>query len=359
MESRGYPAGLPDKKNFESIIDGKPTSLYFLKNNRGIIAAVSNYGGRVVSLLVPDSKGVLTDVVVGLESVQQYYVASQPYFGAIVGRYANRIANGKFTLEGIEYILAKNNGPNNLHGGVKGFQYRVWDAAQTGDQILELSYLSKDMEEGFPGNLYVKVTYTLTDNNDLKIDYLATTDKKTVINLTNHSFFNLNGQGSGCVNEHRMIIHADYYTPIDASLIPLGTFEPVSGGPFDFRKERLIGVGLDENDQQIQNGNGYDHNFVLNRKGEGLHAAAAVTGDRTGIVMEVLTTQPGMQFYGGNFMQSKDTIRSGGKDDFRTAFCLETQHFPDSPNQPLFPTTVLKPGETFHSSTVYRFPATS
>jgi aldose 1-epimerase len=347
---------LPKKKNFESDIDGKPTSLYVLKNSKGITAAITNYGGRVVSLLVPDDKGVLTEVVVGLESLNQYESASQPYFGAIVGRYANRIANAKFLLDGKEYFLARNNGPNSLHGGVKGFQYKVWDVMQSGDQILELTYLSKDMEEGFPGNLDVKVTYTLTDNNELKIDYLATSDKKTAVNLTNHSFFNLNGEGSGPINEHRMIIYADYYTPVNTTLIPTGTVEPVAGTPFDFRKLRSISEGFDENNDQIKKGNGYDHNFVLNGKGDGLHPAATVMGDQTGIVMEVLTTEPGMQFYGGNFMKSDNRTRSGGKDVFRTAFCLETQHFPDSPNQPLFPTTKLEPGETFRSCTVYRFP---
>jgi aldose 1-epimerase len=345
-----------DTKNFETTIDGKRTDLYVLKNNKGMQAAITNYGGRLVSLLVPDNNGKLTDVVVGFDSVQQYQASTEPYFGATIGRYGNRIAKGKFTLDGKEYTLYKNNGPNTLHGGKKGFQYVVWDAKQIDDSILELTYLSKNMEEGYPGNLNVKVTYTLTNNNELKLDYQATTDKKTVVNLTNHAFFNLNGLGSGTINNHLLMINADNFIPVDSTLIPVGKIEPVSNTPFDFRKPTIIGKGLDANNAQIKNGNGYDHTFVLNvDKGAGLNTAATVTGDKTGIVMEVLTQEPGMQFYGGNFMQSKNTIRGGGKDDFRTAFCLETQHFPDSPNQPSFPTTVLEPGEIYKTSSVYRF----
>lgn len=345
-----------DKKNFRTNIDGKSTDLYILKNNQGMQAAITNYGGRLVSLLVPAKNGQLTDVVVGFDNIQQYQNSAEPYFGAIIGRYGNRIANGKFKLDGKEYLLYKNNGPNTLHGGKKGFQDVVWDAKQISDSIVELTYLSKNMEEGYPGNLNVKVTYSLTDNNELKLTYEATTDKKTVVNLSNHAFFNLNGQGTGTINKHLLMINADNYTPVDATLIPLGKIEPVSGTPFDFRKPTFIGKGLDENNVQIKNGNGYDHNFVLNvNKAAGLNTAAIATGDKTGIVMEVLTEEPGVQFYGGNFMQSKNIIRGGGKDDFRTAFCLETQHFPDSPNQPSFPSTVLVPGEIYKTSNVYCF----
>jgi len=344
------------KKNFRTTIDGKPTDLYILKNNKGVQAVFTNYGGRLVSLEVPAKNGNLVDVVLGFDSVQQYQISTEPYFGAIIGRFGNRIANGKFILDGKEYTLYKNNGPNTLHGGKKGFQYVVWDAKQIGDSILELTYLSKNMEEGYPGNLKVKVTYSLTNNNELKIDYHATTDKKTVVNLSNHAFFNLNGQGSGTINQHLLMINADNYTPVDSTLIPIGKIETVSNTPFDFRKPMLIGKSLDVNNAQIKNGNGYDHNFVLNvNKGVGLNTAAIVTGDKTGIVMEVLTDEPGIQFYGGNFLQSKNTIRGGGKDDFRTAFCLETQHYPDSPNQPSFPNTVLVPGEIYKTTTVYRF----
>ena len=341
---------------FQQTIDNKKTDLYILKNSSGMQAAITNYGGRLVSLLVPDKNGKLTDVVIGFDSVQQYQSSTEPYFGATIGRYGNRIAKGKFTLDGKQYTLATNNGPNTLHGGKKGFQYVVWDAKQIGDSGLELTYLSKDMEEGYPGNLNVKVTYTITNTNELKIDYEATTDKKTVVNLTNHAFFNLNGQGSGTINNHLLMINADGYTPVNSTLIPTGKIEPVANTPFDFRKPTTIGKNVDANDVQIKNGNGYDHNFVLNaNKGTGLNTAAIITGDKTGIEMEVLTQEPGLQFYGGNFMQSKNKMKDGGMDDFRTAFCLETQQFPDSPNQPAFPSTVLEPGKKYATTSVYRF----
>ena len=347
---------LPSGAGFQQTIDNKKTGLYILKNSNGMQAAITNFGGRLVSLLVPDKDGKLTDVVIGFDSVQQYQASTEPYFGATIGRYGNRIAKGKFTLDGKQYSLATNNGTNTLHGGKKGFQYVVWDAKQTGDSVLELTYLAKDMEEGYPGNLQVKVIYTLTKANELKLDYEATTDKKTVVNLTNHAFFNLNGQGSGTINNHVLMIHADSYTPVDSTLIPTGKNEPVANTPFDFRSPTMIGKNVDANDTQIKNGKGYDHNFVLNEnKGTGLNTAAIVTGDKTGIVMEVLTQEPGIQFYGGNFMHSKNKMKDGGMDDFRTAFCLETQHFPDSPNQPAFPSTVLEPGKTYKTSSVYRF----
>jgi aldose 1-epimerase len=346
-----------DKTNFETTIDGKQTDLYILKNNKGTLATFTNYGARLVSLSVPSTNGKLTDVVVGFESVQQYQTSTEPYFGATIGRYGNRIAKGKFTLDGKEYTLYKNNGNNSLHGGKKGFQDVVWDTKEFDDNKLEFTYLSKHMEEGFPGNLNVKVTYTLTDNDKLKIDYRATTDKKTVVNLTNHSFFNLNGQGSGTVNQHVLTINADYYIPVDSTLIPIGKIESVANSPFDFRKPTIIGKGLDAKNDQIKIGNGYDHTFVLNEQKvvSDLNTAATVIGDKTGIVMKVLTLEPGVQLYGGNFLQSKNTIRGGKKDDFRTAFCLETQHFPDSPNQKSFPTTVLSPGEIYKTTTEYCF----
>ena len=347
---------LPAPTAFQQTIDDKKTDLYVLKNSNGMQAAITNYGGRLVSLSVPDKDGKLIDVVIGFDSVQQYQNSTEPYFGATIGRYGNRIAKGKFTLDGKQYTLATNNGPNTLHGGKKGFQYVVWDAKQTGDSILELTYLSKDMEEGYPGNLQVKVTYTVTYNNELKIDYEATTDKKTVVNLTNHAFFNLNGQGSGTINNHVLMINADSFTPVDSTLIPTGKTELVANTPFDFRKPTMIGKNVDANDVQIKNGKGYDHNFVLNaNKGTGLNTAAIITGDKTGIEMTVQTQEPGLQFYGGNFMQSKNKMKHGGMDDFRTAFCLETQHFPDSPNQPAFPSTVLEPGKVYKTSSVYRF----
>jgi len=341
---------------FQLTMDEKKTDLYVLKNSSGMQAAITNYGGRIVGLLVPDKNGKLTDVVIGFDSVQQYQNSTEPYFGATIGRYGNRIAKGKFTLDGKQYTLATNNGFNTLHGGKKGFHFVVWDAKQMGDSVLELTYLSKDMEEGYPGNLNVKVTYTITNSNELKIDYEATTDKKTVVNLTNHAFFNLNGQGSGTINNHMLMINADGYTPVNSTLIPTGKIEPVANTPFDFRKPTTIGINVDANDVQTKNGNGYDHNFVLNaNKGTGLNTAAIITGDKTGIEMEVLTQEPGLQFYGGNFMQSKNKMKDGGMDDFRTAFCLETQHFPDSPNQPSFPSTVLEPGKIYATTSVYRF----
>ncbi len=345
---------IPDKSNFQQIIDGKQTDLFILKNKNNMQAAITNYGGRLVSLLVSDMENKLVDVSVGYDSVLQYQTSTEPYFGATIGRYGNRIAKGKFTLDGKQYSSFTNNGPNTLHGGKKGFQYVVWDAKQIGDSILELSYLSKDMEEGYPGNLQVKVVYHLTDNNELKLHYEATTDKKTVINLTNHAFFNLNG--SGTINNHVLFINADNYTPVDSTLIPTGKIEPVANTAFDFRKPVAIGKNVDADDVQLKNGNGYDHNFVLNKNtSTGLNHAATITADKTNIVMEVYTQEPGLQFYGGNFMQSKNNMKGGGKDDFRTAFCLETQHFPDSPNQPSFPSTVLEPGKMYSTSSVYKF----
>jgi aldose 1-epimerase len=347
---------LPGKKSFQQMMDGKQTDLYVLKNTNNMQVAITNYGGRLVSLLVPGSDNKLVDMVVGFDSVQQYQTSTEPYFGATIGRYGNRIAKGKFSLDGKKYSLFTNNGPNTLHGGKKGFQYVVWDAKQIVDSILQLTYLSKDMEEGYPGNLQVKVVYQLTDNNELKITYEATTDKKTIINLTNHAFFNLNGQGSGTINNHLLFINADNYTPVDSTLIPTGKIVPVANTPFDFRKPVAIGKNLDANDEQLKNGKGYDHNFVLKKNtSAGLNHAATVTADKTNIVMDVFTQEPGLQFYGGNFMQSRNTMKGGNKDDFRTAFCLETQHFPDSPNQPAFPSTVLEPGKIYSSSSVYKF----
>lgn len=348
-------AALPDRKPFQDTIDGKATDLYTLKNSRGMTASITNYGGRLVSLLVPDKNGKMTDVVVGLRSVQDYTQPTDAFFGATIGRYGNRIGNAKFTLDGKQYNLFANNGPNTLHGGKKGFSAVVWDAKQLNDSTLELTYLSKDMEEGFPGNLNVKVTYSLTANNELKIDYSATTDKKTVVNLTNHAYFNLNGAGSGTINNHILQIDADRYTPVDSTLIPAGKLDPVAGTPFDFSKPTAIGAHINDSNEQLKFGKGYDHNYVLN--GSGMKKAATVTGDRSGIVMTVETEEPGIQFYGGNFMAGQNTLQGGAKDEFRTAFCLETQHYPDSPNKPSFPSTVLEPGKQYHTTSVYRFEA--
>jgi len=347
---------VPDKADFQDSIDGKKTDLYILKNKAGITAAITNYGGRLVSLLVPDKKGKLTDVVVGLKGVQDYVSSTEPYFGATIGRVGNRIAKGKFTLDGKQYTLFTNNGPNTLHGGKKGFQAVVWDAVQPNDSTIELRYVAKDMEEGYPGNLNVKVTYSLTTDNGFKCEYEATTDKKTVVNLTNHAFFNLNGEGSGTINNHILQINADKYTPVDSTLIPIGKIEPVTGSPFDFTKPTAIGARVNDTNEQLKYGKGYDHNFILNAGSNGgMNHAATVVGNISGIQMDITTQEPGLQFYGGNFMQGKNTFKGGAKDDLRTAFCLETQHFPDSPNQPSFPPIVLEPGKTYHTISVFKF----
>lgn len=344
------------KGSFQKTIDGKKTDLYILKNRNHTEAAFTNYGARIVSLIVPDHSGKLTDIVMGLSGIEEYRNSTEPYFGATIGRYGNRIAKGKFTIDGKDYSLFINNGPNSLHGGKRGFQDQVWDARQTDEQTLEFSYLSKDMEEGYPGNLQVKVIYILTDDNELKISYEATTDKKTIVNLTNHAFFNLNGEGSGSILDHLLQINADRYTPVDSALIPTGKLEPVQGTPFDFRKPARIGERIGVQNIQLKHGKGYDHNYVLNPvNGKELQLAATVQGERSGIIMEVFTREPGLQFYSGNFMQGKNKFKGGSRDDLRTAFCLETQHFPDSPNQPDFPSTVLSPGVVYKTSSIYKF----
>ena len=355
-QARGY--ALPDPAKFSDTINGKATQLYVLKNHNGMSAAFTNYGGRLVSLLVPGKDGKPVDVVVGFDSQKGYQKATERYFGGTIGRYGNRIANGKFSLDGKEYPLSVNNGRNTLHGGKNGFQEVVWDGSQPNDSTLILNYLSKDGEEGFPGNLNVTVTYSLSSDNELKMDYKATTDKKTVVNLTNHAFFNLNGEGSGTINDHVLQVNASNYTPVDSTLIPTGKIEPVAGTPFDFKQPVAIGKRVNDNNEQLKFGKGYDHNFVLdNNAQQGMIHAATVKGDKSGIIMDIFTTEPGLQFYGGNFMQAQNTFKGGAKDEFRTAFCLETQHFPDSPNQPSFPGTVLQPGKEYHSHSVYRFSA--
>jgi aldose 1-epimerase len=339
---------------FESTINGKQTHLYTLKNKNGVIATFTNYGGRIVSLLAPDKDGKLTDVVLGYESVEGFEKSTEPYYGATIGRYGNRIAKGHFKIDGKDYQSSINNTPNMLHGGKNGYQSVVWDARQIDSTTLELTYLSKDMEEGFPGNLTVRVVYSLTDNNEFKCVYEARTDKTTVVNLTNHAFFNLNGEGSGTILNHLVQIDADSYIPVDAGLIPTGKIEPVKGTPFDFTKPETIGKRINDDNQQIKNGKGYDHNFVLN-KHDITTPIATVIGDKSGIKMEVYTEEPGMQFYSGNFMQAKNAMKRGVKDEFRTSFAMETQHYPDSPNQPQFPSTELKPGETYKTQSLYKF----
>lgn len=339
---------LVDNNAFSDTLNGKMVSIFYLRNN-GIEASVTNYGGRLVNLFVPDANGKMTDVVAGPGTFKDMF-ESKDYFGAIIGRYGNRIGGGKFTLDGVTYKLPQNNGPNTLHGGPDGFHNVVWDPEQLSDSALQLTYLSKDGEMGFPGNLNVKVVYTLTADKEIKIEYEATTDKTTVCNLTNHTYFNLNG--SGTINDHILQINADEYTPVDATLIPLGKNETVKGTPFDFTAPTAIGARVDEKNIQLEYGKGYDHNFVV--RGSGQRKAAEVKGDKSGIIMEVISGEPGIQFYGGNFMNSQKNMKNG-KDDFRTAFCLETQHYPDSPNQPSFPSTTLKPGEVYKTATIYRF----
>jgi aldose 1-epimerase len=291
---------------------------------------------------------------VGFSDLAQYFNIKDAYYGATVGRFANRIALGKFSLNGKEYTLATNNGPNHLHGGVKGFDNVVWDAQQKDEATITFTYFSKDGEEGYPGNVQVKVTYNLTGNNELHAHFEAETDQPTIINLTNHAYFNLNGQGSGTILNHLLQINANHYIPIDATSIPFGTIDPVEGTPFDFRQPAAIGARINEKHEQLENGSGYDHNFVLNKNNGGLTFAAAAVGDKSGIRLEVFTTEPGMQFYTGNYMPGKNKLPNGATDDWRTGFCLETQHFPDSPNNPNFPSTILNPGEKFDSQTIFR-----
>lgn len=343
------------KADFEKTIDNKQVSLWTLTNANGIEMTVTNYGGKVVSLLVPDKNGKLVDVVTGYKTIAEYEASTEIYFGAAIGRYGNRIANGKFTLNGEEYTLAQNNGDHHLHGGPKGFHAVVWDAEQTDASTLVLSYLSVDGEEGYPGNFLVKMTYKLTDDNAFRIDYEATTDKPTIANVTHHSYFNLNGEGNGTINDHILYIDSDFYTPTDAGLIPTGAILPVDGTPMDFRTPTAIGDRVDADFEALLFGKGYDHNYVLNNQDQGIRLAATVYAPQTGIVMDVLTEQPGLQFYGGNFMNGSEIGKAGKPYGFREGFCLETQHYPDSPNQAHFPSTVLNPGETYTHSCIYKF----
>jgi aldose 1-epimerase len=346
---------LVDEASFKTEHDGKTMELFTLKNVNGLVAQITNYGGKVINLWTPDKNGDFADIVIGYETSAEYLKTTEIYYGTLIGRYGNRIANGQFTLNDSVYTLAKNNGENHLHGGIKGFNNVVWDAKKLDDQTLELTYLSVDGEEGYPGNLNVKVVYKLTNENELKVEYWATTDKPTPINLTQHSFFNLKGAGNGDVNDHIMQIMADAFTPVDSTLIPTGEIAPVDGTPFDFRTPTVIGERINDEHIQMKYGNGYDHNWVLNKAETGLNYAAKVLEPASGRTLEVYTNEPGMQFYGGNFMTGNDTGKGGKVFAFRGAFCLETQHFPDSPNKPQFPSTILNPGEEYYSVCVYKF----
>jgi aldose 1-epimerase len=336
---------------------GAPVELFTLTNAKGASVAITTYGAIVVSVNVPDKAGALGDVVLGFDSLEGY-LGTHPFFGAIVGRYGNRIAAGQFTLDGKTYTLAKNNGANSLHGGLKGFDKYVWKGRelQSKDGLaIELTHLSPDRDEGFPGQLTAHVTYTWTDANELRVDYHATTDKPTVVNLTNHSYFNLAGQGAGTILAHTLQLSADKYTPVVQGLIPTGELAPVDGTPFDFRQATPIGARIDAANEQITLGGGYDHNFVVNGQAGTLRPAARVEEPTTGRTLEVLTTEPGIQFYTGNFLDGTIKGKGGKVYPKRAALCLETQHYPDSPNQPSFPSVVLRPGQEYKTTTVYRF----
>lgn len=344
---------------FGTLHDGRNAMLYTLRNKNGLETAITNFGGIVISLRVPDRKGALEDIVLGYDSLRQYE-ADRSYFGAIVGRYGNRIGNAKFTLDGSEYTLAANDGGNHLHGGLRGFNKVLWtvdEKRSVPGRSLTLTYSSPDGEEGYPGALSVTFIYTLNDENELVIEYEAITDKPTVVNLTHHSYFNLAGAGARDVLDHELMIAADRFTPVDEGLIPTGELQSVEGTPMDFRTPTRIGDRIDYEDGQIHRGRGYDHNWVLNRESDLLQVVASLFEPTTGRLMEVLTTEPGLQFYSGNFLDGTTRGKSGREYRLRTGLCLETQHFPDSPNKPDFPSTVLRPGERYHTVTAYRFTA--
>lgn len=343
------------RSNFQAEFGGEEIDLFKLSNRNGMQIAITNYGGRIVSWLAPDRDGKLADIVLGFNSIDEYLNANEIYFGALIGRYANRIAKGKFVLNDKKYQLDQNNGPNHLHGGPGGFHNVVWDATQLDEQHLVLTYFSEDGEEGYPGKLNVKVQYILTDDNVLKIDYTAVTDEATPVNLTNHAFFNLAGAASGTINGHELLIEAESYNPVDSTLIPTGEIASVDGTPFDFTSSKPIGKDLGDEHQQLKHGKGYDHNFVLNKPDAHiLTRAAKVFDPYSGRVMEIFTTEPGIQFYGGNFLDGSDTGKEGKSYEHRNAFCLEPQHFPDSPNQDNFPSTILNTNSVYHSLSIYR-----
>jgi aldose 1-epimerase len=346
-----------ERAAFQVEHDGKQVDLYTLRNARGMIVQLTNYGGKIVSIIVPDRDGTMGDINLGYETAEQY-IKGTASLGATMGRYANRIAGGQFELNGQTYTLFKNNGPHTIHGGQKGFRFVVWDGRQIDESTVELSYLSVDGEEGFPGNLRIKVVYSVTDDNELKLDYTATTDKPTVINFTNHAFFNLKGEGRGDVLDHVLWVKAAQFTPTDATAIPTGEFRDVRGTPFDFTTPKSLGRDIDMDNEQLAFGGGYDHNFVLGNQGK-LERVARLSEPRSGRIMEVYTTEPGLQVYTANSLTGTGTdIGKGGKAyGPRSAVCLETQHFPDSPHHPSFPSTVLNPGEEYRSTTVYRFSA--
>jgi aldose 1-epimerase len=339
---------------FKATHNGKATALYTLKNKNGLVAQITNYGAIIVSLFVPDKKGEFADIVQGYDTIAEYINGNGPYMGAICGRCANRISKGKLVLEGKEYKLAINNGPNHLHGGLVGFSKVVWDVVGSSSSKVELVYLAKDGEENYPGNVKVKVTYTLTDDNELRLDYEGTTDKTTILNLASHSYFNMAGEGSGDALSQELMIPGDFFTPVSDTSEPTGEIRSVKGTPMDFTVAKSIGKDIDADDEQIRNGFGYDHNWVLRHRIGELGLAAVASDPKSGRVMEVYTTQPGVQLYSANWIDGEKG-KGGKKYGKRWAFCLETQHFADAINKPYFPSTILKPGETYKHTCVHKF----
>ena len=353
-ESNVNSVKLIDNASFNST-NIKNIELFTLKNSNGLICQITNYGGRVVSLWTPDRRGNFEDIVLGYGSIEGYLNSNGKYFGALIGRYSNRIASGSFVLDSVTYNLNKNNNGNHLHGGPKGFHNVVWEPKLINDQKLELKYVSEHLEEGYPGKLSVKVVYELSDDNELKIYYEARTSMPTIVNLTHHSFFNLKGAGNGTINDHFLQINADYFTPVNKELIPTGEIREVSKSPMDFSKPKQIGKDLLKPYDQLDFGLGYDHNWVLKSDNKNIKTAAIVEHKGTGRVMTVLTSEPGLQFYGGNFLNGKDIGKQNKPYNYRSAFCLETQHFPDSPNNINFPTVRLDPEQVYNSVCIYKF----
>ena len=342
------------QSNFRTEVDGKKTDLYILRNKNNMEVCITNFGGRIVSVMVPDKDGQMRDVVLGFDSIQDY-ISKPSDFGASIGRYANRINQGKFTLDGVEYQLPRNNYGHCLHGGPQGFQYRVYDAVQLNPQELQLTYVAKDGEEGFPGNITCKVIMKLTDDNAIDIQYEAETDKPTIVNMTNHSYFNLDGD-AGSNAEHLLTIDADYYTPVDSTFMTTGELVPVEDTPMDFRTPMPVGERINDFDfVQLKNGNGYDHNWVLNAKGDINRRAASLKSQKTGIVLDVYTNEPGVQVYAGNFLDGSLTGKKGITYNQRASVCLETQKYPDTPNKPEWPSAVLRPGEKYMSQCIFKF----
>lgn len=354
--SKEQEVRLLDKTAFEKEVDGKPVSLYTLNSGNGLIVQVTNFGLRVVSIWTPDKNGKYDDVAVGYENIDRYLNnGGERFLGPVVGRYANRIAKGKFTLDGKEYQLPINNNGQCLHGGLKGLDMVVWNVDKVSDKSVDFSYVSPDGEEGFPGEIKIHVNYSVTGDNEFKITYTATTDQPTVLNLSNHAFFNLKGESNGTITGHELFINADNITPVDSVLIPSGEITPVEGTPFDFRKATAIGERIDQDNEQLKNGHGYDLNWVLNKKNNGIELVARLYEPISGRTMEVYTDQPGLQFYSGNFFNGKANGKYGKPIKYREALALETQKFPDSPNHENFPSTRLNPGETYEHTCIYKF----